>query len=73
MASLPRTLPYIYLDPSLHLLDIYHIQVDKHFDWPGLFDKAVNQQQDLSPLKSSIALLLVVYKHKQKDTEFEGN
>ena len=75
MASLEATIPYIYVDPSMHLrslFDIYDIQDGKPFDWSSLFEKAI-KVEDLHPLVVSIALLLdshVVLKHPSNYTRW---
>lgn len=76
MASPEATLPYIFVDPSMHLrslFDIYDIiQDSKPFDWSSLLDKAI-KDEDLFSLVVSIGLLLdshVVHKHPANYTRW---
>ena len=76
MASPEATLPYIFVDPSMHLrslFDIYDIQDSKPFDWSSLLDKAI-KDEDLFSLVVSIGLLLdshVVHKHPANYTRWK--
>jgi hypothetical protein len=70
------TLPYIYLDPSMHLrslFDIYDIKDGKPpYAWSGLLEKAI-KGEDLHPLVVSIGLLLdshVLIKHPANYTRW---
>ena len=76
MASPERTIPYVHVDPSMHLLSLFDacdIQQDaKSYDWSSLCNKAI-KDEDLRPLVLSVGLLLgnhVVSRHPTKHTRW---
>ncbi len=75
MASPERTIPYVHVDPSMHLLSLFDacdIQQDaKSYDWSSLCNKAI-KDEDLRPLVLSIGLLdnHVVSRHPTKHTRW---